>query len=75
MGQILGHINDSLKRSRRQWQSGAVVVAQLAECLLPIPEVRGSKLVIGEILCWTYLMLTVEKTKKEAVNGPFKKRL
>ena len=50
-----------------------MVVAQLAEWSLPIPEVRGLNPVIGKILYWTYLLLTVEKTKikkKEAVNGP-----
>ena len=42
----------------------AVVVAQLAEQLLPIPEVRGSNPVIGKILQRTYLLLTVPTSKK-----------
>ena len=42
----------------------AVVVAQLAERLLPIPEVRGSNPVIGKILQRTYLLLTVPTSKK-----------
>ena len=41
----------------------AVVVAQLVKWLLPIPEIFGSNPVIGKILFWTYLLLTVEKTK------------
>ena len=51
----------------------AVVVAQLAEQLVPIPEVCGLNPVIGKILQWTYLLLTVEKTsikKIETGNGP-----
>ena len=58
--------------------SRAVVVAQLVERLLPIPEVRGSNPVIGKI--YIHHLLTVnciekKKTKKkEAGNGPFKKR-
>ena len=50
---------------------GTVVVAQLVERLLLIPEVGGSIPVIGKILKWTYLLLAVETTyikKKEAVN-------
>ena len=50
-------------------------MTQLAEWLLPIPEIQGSNPVIGKILFWTYLLLTVEKTKivqKEAWIGPFK---
>ena len=43
----------SLRRRRRQKSYRAVVVAQLAERLLPIPEVRGSNPVIGEISQWT----------------------
>ena len=51
-------------------------MAQLAERSLPIPEVRGSNPVIGEILCIpNMLLLTVEKTKrKEAGNGPIVKK-
>ena len=40
-----------------------LVVAQLVELFLPIPEVRGSNPVIRKILKWAYLRLTVEKTK------------
>ena len=55
----------------------AVVVAQLAERLLPIPEDPGSNPVMGNFY-WTinYWQLFREKTKnkeKEARNGPFKK--
>ena len=51
----------------------AVIVAQLAERFLLIPEVRGLNPVIGEILKWTCLLITVEKMKrkKEANNCPF----
>ena len=45
----------------------AVVVAQLVERLLPIPEVRGSIQVIGKnlFIYWTfvYFQLCIEKTK------------
>ena len=55
---------------------GAVVVAQLVERSLPIPEVRGSNPVIGKIY-WTFFTVNcIEKTKikkKEARNGPFLK--
>ena len=50
----------------------AEVVAQLAERLHPIPEIRGSNPVIDKILYWTYWLETVEKTnikKKEAGIG------
>ena len=50
----------------------AVVVAQLVEGLLPIPEVRCSNPVIGELL-FIYSLSTVLKDEKEAGNGPFKK--
>ena len=59
----------------------AVVVAQLVEQLLPIPEVHGSNPVIGKTLyiyrTFVYCQLCIEKTKikkKEAGNGPFKKK-
>ena len=53
----------------------AVVVAQLAESSLPIPEDPGSNPVMGNFY-WTniYRQLFVEKTKnkeKEARNGQF----
>ena len=51
-----------------------VVVAQLAERLLPIPEIRGSNPVIGKIFidyiyCWKD-----ENKEKEAGIGSFLKR-
>ena len=49
-----------------------MVSAQLVERLLPIPEVRGSNPVIGELL-FIYSLSTVLKDEKEAGNGPFKK--
>ena len=58
----------------------AVVVAQLVERSLPIPEVRSSIPVIGKqlFICWTFVccQLCIEKTKikrRAAGNGPFKK--
>ena len=54
--------------------SGAVVVTQLVERLLPIPEVRGLIPVIGKNLHWTLncqLYLKDENKEKEAANGPF----
>ena len=55
-----------------------MVVAQLVERSLPIPEVRGSNPVIGKnlFIYWTFVccQLCIEKTKikeKEAMNGPF----
>ena len=45
----------------------SVVVAQLVERLLPIPEVRGSNPVIGKnlfiYLTFVYCQLCIEKTK------------
>ena len=50
-------------------------MAQLVERLLPIPEVRGSNLVIGKIYIEHLSSVNcIEKTKikkKEAGNGPF----
>ena len=51
-----------------------MVVAQLAERSLPIPEIRGSNPVTGKILCSTRLLLSVEKKhikKKAAGIGRF----
>ena len=55
-----------------------VVVAQLVEWSLPIPEVRGSNPVISKNLLilnnFVYCQLCIEKTKnkeKGAGNGPF----
>ena len=60
----------------------AVVVAQLVERSIPIPEVRSSNPVIGKNLFkyWTfvYCQLCIEKTKikkKEAGFGPFLKKI
>ena len=52
----------------------AVVVAQLVEQLLPIPDVRGLNPVIGKNLYSTFTVNCTEKGKikeKEAENGPF----
>ena len=55
-----------------------MVVAQLAERSLMIPEDPGSNPVIGNFYLNIYLLLTVcrkDKNKeKEAENGPFFKR-
>ena len=57
-----------------------VVVAQLVERSLPIPEVRGSNPVIGKIY-WIFVYCQLywkdENKEKEAGNGPFflKKKL
>ena len=54
----------------------AVVVAQLVEWSLPIPEVRGLNPVIGKIY-WPFVYCQLywkdENTEKEAGNGPFLK--
>ena len=47
----------------KELRTWAAVVTQLAEQSLPIPEVRGSNLVISEILKWACLLLAVKKTK------------
>ena len=61
-------------------QPGEVVVAQLVERSLPIPEVRRSNPAIGKniLILNNYCILSTvyEKTKnkeKEAGNGPFLK--
>ena len=52
-----------------------MVVAQLAERSLPIPEDPGSNPVFGNFYLNIYLLLTVcikdENKEKEAENGPF----
>ena len=50
-----------------------MVVAQLVERLLPIPEVRGSNPVIGKIILNIYCQLywKVENKEKEAENDAF----
>ena len=59
----------------------AVVVAQLVERLLPIPEVRGSNPVIGNNLYIEHLFIYCqlcwkdENKEKEAGYGPFLKVL
>ena len=40
-----------------------MVVVQLADQLLLIPEGRSSNLIIGKLLCRTSLQLTDKKTK------------
>ena len=55
-----------------------MVVAQLAERSLTIPEDTGSNPVIGNFYLNIYLLLTDcrkdENKEKEAGNGPFKKK-
>ena len=46
----------------------AVVVAQLVERLLPMPEVRGSNPVTGKNLYWTFIVNCIEKMKIKAVE-------
>ena len=46
--------------SKKTW---AVVVAQLVERMLPIPEVRSLNPVIGKNLYWTFFVNCIEKTK------------
>ena len=51
----------------KQIANWAVVVTQLVERLLPIPEVHGSNPVIGQIYIehlFTYLLSTVLKRRK-----------
>ena len=58
--------------------SGAVVVAQLVERSLPIPEVCSSNPAIGKNLNWTIyrqLYWKYENKEKEAWKGTFKKTL
>ena len=50
---------------------GAVVLAQLVDWLLPIPEVRGSNPVIGKYYI-EHLPSTDENKENDAGNGPFK---
>ena len=57
---------------------GEVVVAQLVERSLPIPEVRGSNPVIGKNLYRTFTVNCIEKTKikkKRPGMAHFKKKL
>ena len=69
-------LNDLLNINIKISLNWEVVVAQLVERSLPIPEVRGSNPVIGKKLLTiiVYCQLCIEKTKnkeKEAGNGPF----
>ena len=52
----------------------AVVVAQLVERSLLIPEVRGLNTVIKNILNIYLQLLWKDENKKEAENGPFLKK-
>ena len=54
-----------------------MVVAQLVERSLLIPEVHGSNPVIGKIYIKHFTVNCIEKTKikkKQAGNGPFLKK-
>ena len=57
-----------LRARLRRRKLGAVVVAQLGERSLPIPEVRGSNPVIGKKLYWTFTVNCNEKTKIKKKN-------
>ena len=48
-----------------------MVVAQLVERSIPTPEVRGFSPVIGKIYIERLLWTEMQKTKKEAGNGPY----
>ena len=62
----------TVKMVMKQFRVGAVVVAQLEERSLMIPEVHNSNPVIGKIYIQHFLTCNcIEMTK--AVNGPFKK--
>ena len=69
-----------MKPSTNKDKPRAVVVAQLVERLLPIPEVCGSNPVIGNNLCiehlfiYCQLCLKDENKEKEAGYGPFFKK-
>ena len=63
------------KSVKKRYSGRAVVVAQLVERSLPIPEVRSSNTVIGKFILDICLRLTVLKgqkfKKKEAGIGRF----
>ena len=67
-----------MSQKRNEVRKREVVVAQLAERSLMIPEDLGSNPVIGNFYLNIYLPLTVcrkDKNKeKEAGNGPFLKK-
>ena len=65
-------MNQMLTKFPLRW---AVVVAQLVERSLPIPQVRGSNPVIGKNSYWTFTVNFIEKTKikrKRSEMGHFK---
>ena len=47
-----------------------MVVAQLAERFLPLPEVHVSYPAIGQLLKWTYLLLTAWKRRRKRKERP-----
>ena len=49
--------------NKQIYEVWAVVVAQLVERSLSIPEVHGLNLVIDKKLYWTYTVNCIEKTK------------
>ena len=49
--------------SAKLYLFGVVVVAQLVERLLPIPEVRSPNPAIGNIFCWTFTVNCFEKMR------------
>ena len=62
----------------KQYFRWAVVVAQLVEWWLPIPDVRSSNPVISKNLYWTFTGIYIwkdENKEKEAWNGPFLKNI
>ena len=72
VGPKLNSNKSCLNRNYNLWE---VVVAQLAERSLMIPEDPGLNPVIGNFYLNIYLLLTVcrkdENKEKEAENGPF----
>ena len=47
---MIDNEEDRVRERDKKYKGRAVVVAQLAERLLPIPRIRGSNPVIGKIL-------------------------
>ena len=60
IGLELNHQGYTQGQKKSRW---SVVVAQLVEQLLPIPEVHGSNPVIGKTLYCTFTVNCIEKTK------------
>ena len=54
---------------RLEWITGAVVVAQLAECLRPTVEAHGLNPVIGEFLKNIFFLITVLKRRNLRKRG------